>query len=264
MLSYIIKDQHNHVYYKAEILFHDIDDTDNPEYGKITNTTKCWVCNNKLNGYITNLGNSNKYYIYLKCTNCSVKKELYIEKFSVRKVHNKTSPSVLTKKSNPISKSKTEKITSNNVIRDPAHPLQKNNDNLKITPKSTKKITPKKSPEYKNQTPTRDKQINETKTPSTKNQKSTVQTKTHQVNSKNKHRNQFISYKNKWLYNKPILGEANSGEMHKSCCSNKCDKCRARVKGKATQLDERRVSLFWSCENCGKIFDKIVDQTELD
>jgi len=233
MIEYIHKSKFNEQNIRIHMIFNDLNHETNP--GKLIDHTQCWFC--KQGTLLGKLSTSkdNKYNIIWHCDTCERNKgNLTISKFSVKRHSNKQFNKNMKIKSTPDA----ELLKKKRLPNQPAKTRERQstipeNYRKTETPKNTEKTTKK----------------NHVK-----------RTKTRQESKKEK----YISYKNKYLFHKPILGDPNSGNIHTSCCTNRCSKCRARLEGKATKLDEVKVNLFWKCPKCDFKENIVVHENELD
>lgn len=233
MLSYTVKFHVDNESKSSQIFFYDLLQK-SANRGKMHEESKCWLCGNQLTGYISNYSLKNdKYYIYFKCNSCGNNAEINVPKCSV-------------------------KYTKNPEFNQNVPVAEQTNNAIKrqqIFSKIVEKpMVTKSSTANQHQTKKSNPGIHHNVTNSQSPKKRTYNNK----------KNKFISYKNSILFHEPILGDPNSGAIHSSCCSNKCKKCRSRLTGRATRLDENRVALFWKCEKCNDKHDIIVTNNELD
>lgn len=250
MLSYKIKSKLNDKLYESIIYFNDLLSNES-DRGEITKDSKCWLCNNNIIGQIGEYEkDSGKYYIYFKCEKCKNGAELTVNKSNVKFIKN-------------IPTNNINHVKSKNNI---SNPIPTENKSSQSDSVNTSLLNKNKSisPNKKSNNPL-SKAIKKQNTPMSKTMKKRYSPNTTSPNktTQNK-RPKFISYKNQVLFHEPILGDPNSGNIHSTCCSNKCKKCHARLTGKATKLNENQVSLYWKCTKCDNKNDIVVNINELD
>lgn len=228
MLSYTIKSKINNTEYTSQLIFKDLLSSDENQ-GEIIKETKCWLCGNQIIGRIGELSEeTNKYYIYFKCTKCNNSAEINVPKCSVKFIQHIDS------------------------INQTIQPITTNTDNeYELSVKQNSIIKEDISQN------TRTHVLSETS--NIKKEQTNIT-----VPKPNTNRGKFISYKNQVLFHEPILNDPSSGNIHSTCCSNKCKQCGSRLTGKATRLDEYKVSLYWKCTKCDNHNDLIVSNDELD
>lgn len=249
MLSYTIKSKVDNVEYNSELLFNDLLSNDETR-GQIHPESSCWLCNNELIGHINeNDSEQKKYYIYFKCKNCQNGAEISVPKCSVKFKPNTNKPQ------NSVKKIEKSKLIQETEYKNQISTKQIKNDTVSNTMNQLKKNSIINRTHNLN---------NQTIVSSPTNNTSNVTHRQPQPQSTRSNSGKFISYKNQVLFHEPILGDPNSGNIHSSCCSNKCKKCGGRLSGKSTRLDENKVSLFWKCSRCEDRHDIIASNDELD
>lgn len=194
--------------------------------GQIHKSSVCWKCSNPLQGFIQESPtNKKRYTMKITCEHCKINKQITVAKYTV---HNHDTI-VETQQEQTTQQPITSQQKSNAVT---ASDLYKKYKKSKYEKPDNKQITSQRK---------------------TSNEKSVKHTSS-----------KYISYKNRLLFHQPILGDQSSGKLVKQCCSNKCPKCRGRLQGRATKLDDSQVMLFWKCEKCKDRNEVTVNYSDLD